>query len=254
MRFWICFSLLLACGLPVTAQIVNIEDKRQQVDTTGWYGQLDLGFNLTQNSSRILSLNSAVRLDRLEERQNWLIYGGYNRVSVNGNDFINTGFGHLRYDRDLSGALVWEAFTQLQSDEKLQLNLRWLAGTGPRLRLSEEESFRLYAGLLYMYEYDRFSGDIVYRDHRLSSYLSLRLQWNDRVSLANTTYYQPKLPDFSLPRITTATSLAVQLASWLSFTSRFNLTYDRRLSEDFEGIPLSTYSWLNGIRLLIGRG
>jgi hypothetical protein len=247
-----CTATLLFLGgicTCVSAQIVNIEDQRKGFDTLGWFGQLDLGGNLNRNSTTTLSLNGALRVDHRAERHALLGIADYRLVQVSGKNGINAGFAHIRYAYYFNDRWRWEAFTQVQYNEQLRLGLRSLVGTGPRLKLVAGKRNRVYVGALYMYEYDELAErSIFYRDHRLSSYLSFNLYPFSRLSLTNTTYYQPILPDFSLPRISSVMGLSLQLTGSFSLTSTFNVTHDALLNRGLDEVPETTYSWVNGLR------
>ncbi len=237
---------LCTCG---RAQIVNIEDKRKPLDSLGWFGQLDLNGSLTRNNNTVLTAGGSLRLDRLGKKGNVLFLGDYRLVQVSGKNAVNAGFGHFRYGYEPKDRWRWESFTQLQYNEQLRLNLRFLIGTGLRRRLYKRANSRAYLGVLYMYEYDELTdSNIRYKDHRLSSYLTLNIKLTDHLSLANTTYYQPRLPEFNLTRISTVTNVAVSVTDRLRFTTNFSLTHDARVSRDLPEVPATTYQWKNGIR------
>ena len=249
---WWVSVVLAGAILPCTcvrAQIVNIEDQRRGFDTLGWYGQIDLGGNLTRNQNKVLSLNGNVRVDRKGTDQALLALADYRLVQVSGNNALNAGFLHLRYARYLSEAWRWEAFTQVQYNEQLRLGLRTLVGTGPRVKLLARGKNRVYLGALYMYEYDKVAeGSITYRDHRLSSYLSFSLYPLANVVVTNTTYYQPVIPDFRLPRLSSITALSVSLTDRLAFSTKYSITHDALLVQGLEDVPATTYEWINGLR------
>lgn len=233
------------------AQIVNIEDQRKALDSLGWFGQADLNANLTENVNTVTTLGASLRLDRLGKRGNVLILSDYRLIQVEGSNAVNAGFAHLRYGYEPEGrdGWRWESFTQVQYDQRLRLDLRALVGTGIRRRLYRRVKSRGYVGILYMYEYDEISqSDIFYRDHRLSNYLTLAYQPSKGVRLASTTYYQPRLPDFNLARVSTITSVQLNFAGNFSFTTRFNLTHDARVNRDLPEVPATTYQWTNGLR------
>ncbi len=236
------------CTGPLRAQIVNIEDKRQAKDTMGWFGQLTLNASLTRNQNRVFSAGSNLRVDYVRRRSEYLLIGNYQLLRVAEQNFLNAGFFHLRGNRQLTPQLDWEAFAQVQYDQRLRLNLRQLLGTGPRLRLTRTEKDPVYLGVLYMYEYDEFADqELFYRDQRLSAYLSSRIRWGS-AQLSNTSYYQPLLLAFELPRVSTVTTLQLSITDRLTFTSRFSLTHDSRLERDLPDVPATNYNWTNGIR------
>lgn len=245
---WVLLLAVLPCTC-VRAQIVNIEDKRKGFDTVGWYGQIDLGANLARNKDQVISVNAAVRIDRKGTRQALLAIADYRLVQVSGDNGLNAGFGHLRYAYYLSDLWRWEAFTQVQYNEQLRLGLRTLVGTGPRLKLISAGDNRVYVGLLYMYEYDEVAErSFIYRDHRFSAYLSFSLYPTEDLNLSNTTYYQPVIVDFRLPRLSSITSASIKLTDRLAATSRFSITYDELLNQGLDDVPSTTYEWTNGLR------
>ncbi|MEM7571685.1 MAG: DUF481 domain-containing protein [Bacteroidota bacterium] len=242
--------LFLILNLQLAAQIVNIEDRRGRPDSLGWRGQVDLAGQLTENSNRVLTLKGGIRLDQLGERTHGLFLANYQLIQAGADNLINDGFFHFRYGYDLNERLRWEAFTQLQYNERLRLSARWLIGTGPRIALlSPKPGRRLNVGILYMFEYDEFdASDISYRDHRLSTYISARFPLTEQLVFTNTTYYQPLLFSFEVPRLSMVSNLEFTISSWLSFTSNLNFTHDGRLGRDFPEVPETVYSWLNGFR------
>ena len=235
----------------VSAQIVNIEDRRKSLDSLGWHGQVDLGANLTRNTNTVTTLKGALRLDRWGKKGNVLALADYQLIQVEGDNAVNAGFLHLRYGYEMKDPYRWESFAQVQYNERLRLTARYLTGTGIRRRLykSRDGRNRAYFGLFYMYEYNELSeSNIIYRDHRMSSYLTFNVPLSGAAALSNTTYYQPRLPNFEFPRISTVTTLEVGLTEKLRVTSKFSLTYDERVNRDLPEVPALTYNWTNGLR------
>ncbi|MEM6396164.1 MAG: DUF481 domain-containing protein [Bacteroidota bacterium] len=233
------------------AQIVNIEDRRTRLDSTGWQGQIDLAAQLVENANRVLTVSAGLRLDALGEKSHSLVLLDYRLVENGGDKLLDNGFAHFRYGLDIGQRFRWEAFTQAQYNLQLRLSFRWLIGTGPRFALLPQNSNRkLFLGILYMFEYDEFEASaLTYRDHRISSYISARVPLGEQIVFTSTSYYQPRLIDFSVPRISSVNRLEFTFNSTLSFTTSLNLTYDGRLSRDFPEVPDLVYNWLNGLRL-----
>lgn len=248
----ILFSLIaFLCYQSTSAQIVNIEDKRGAlIDTSAWLGYIDLKFNLIENGSSIMSINGDVRLEYINGRHLFLSLSNYSLGRVEGAEFIDQGFQHLRYNYLLKKRLTWEAFTQVQYNEKIKLHLRWLLGIGPRFELFNNQKNRAYLGALYMYEYNEESIDLVgqenfHRDHRVSTYLSFGIQPHSHITIAGTTYFQPVLHDFSDIRISSQTSLNFAISNHWAFSSAFSITYD---SDVPKGVVHTIYQWTNGLR------
>jgi hypothetical protein len=238
--------VVCTCG---RAQIVNIEDKRKALDSLGWFGQIDLNGSLTKNNNTVVTAGGSLRLDRLGKKGNVLFLTDYRLVQVSGKNALNSGFGHLRYGYEPKDRWRWETFVQVQYNEQLRLTLRFLTGAGIRRRLYKKKGSRAYLGVLYMYEYDELANsDIFYRDHRLSNYFTINIKLSKSLTFANTTYYQPRLPDFNLARVSTVANLALAVTNRLRFTTNFSLTHDARVARDLPDIPATTYKWVNGVR------
>jgi len=244
---WCC----LIISVPMFAQIVNIEDKRPTLkDSIDWLGHVDVKFNLIQNGAQIISVNGDYRLEHFRDRHLFLFFGEYNIGKLAGDAFVDDGFQHIRYNYRLNKLLTWEAFTQLQYNELIQLRLRWLLGTGPRFQLLNKNNSRFFLGMLYMYEYNeertKENGPIQFlRDHRLSSYLSYQFNPTDVLSFAGTIYIQPVLNDFSDIRISSQSTLLFKISSKLQYSTSFSLLYD---SDVLEGVQETIYQLTNGLR------
>ncbi|MEO0734079.1 MAG: DUF481 domain-containing protein, partial [Bacteroidota bacterium] len=197
----------------------------------------------------VTTLKGALRLDRLGAKGNVLALIDYQLVSVGKDNALNAGFTHLRYSYQVKAKWRIETFSQVQYNEQLRLNLRFLAGVGLRRRLYKFKGNRAYLGVLYMYEYDELArSKIIFRDHRLSNYLTFKVPLGDKVTVASTTYYQPRLPDFTFARISTVASLNVALSARLRFNTNYSLTHDARVTRDLPDVPATVYTWINGLR------
>lgn len=233
------------------AQIVNIEDKRSLEDTTGWFWRMDFGGNLTENTRSVLTLSGALRLDVKQRQGEWLLLSNYNLVRADQDRVLNDGFGHLRYGRKLGDSWAWESFTQFQYNRRLLIDLRALAGTGPRFILRDKDQFDLATGLLYMFEYNELGEELAVtrRDHRLSLYVSLQFKLAENANLASTSYYQPLLNNLGESRLSSINSLNLSLGKHFSFSTNISITYDGLLARLVEGVPSTSYQWKNLLRV-----
>lgn len=251
MKKYILLYFLFLLPLFSIAQIVNIEAKRKLInaDTTGWFGSTDLGFNFNENGRTILTLTANATVEYLDGDNRWLALTNYRVVRADEQDFVNQGFQHLRYNRYWTEKVTWEAFGQAQYDERLTLKFRGLLGTGPRFQLINGKRGDLHLGTLYMFQYEELTeNNTIYRDHRLSSYLSYRLNLGRNLTLSGTSYYQPLLTDLRIARLSSQTTLLFKITEKLSFNSAFNISLDSRLSEAVEDVPIAIYSLMNGLK------
>ena len=182
-------------------QIVNVESARMQSDTVGWQGSFGAAFSMTQNTSRIFGANADAHLQykTSNDKGLWLILGNYNLLKVSGRNFLSDGLIHLRYNRKINEWLRWEFFGQFQNNDITQIDSRMLLGTGPRFKLIKKPRFRMYAASLLMYEKEKeaTTPSISHSDMRNSSYLSFTWLPQDYLEMISTTYFQPRLAEFS---------------------------------------------------------
>ncbi len=256
---------LLFLPLIMEGQIVNIEKERLADSLSNhWSLNAEFSFGLSNNSAgRNLEGSGQLRLDYFfKEKNKFMLMGafGVNRFKANGTDNVteieNNNFIHLRYNRDLTNWLTWEAFTQAQINEVELVLFRWLIGTGPRFRILKKDKGHIYFGSLYMFEKseEQVGGteDVInYGHHRLSNYLSMQYNLNDKFSLSHVTYYQPRVDNFNDFRIASETGIEIHLVKNLTWNTYFECVYDSYP-------PISVielrYQIINSLALTFGGG
>lgn len=213
----------------VFSQIVNIENKRLSSDTTGWDGTIEAGFDVNQNNALFMSASAKAQVQHKWKKD--IILGVANWRFTNGGTsrFVNDGMVHLRYNHKFNKWFRWEVFSQVQYNELLNLRLRVLGGTGPRFKLLNKNWMSLYASSLYMFEYENLAvDDTLEFNHRMSSYISWTIDPNSNFSFIATTYFQPKLTDWSDFRISANYTLRFRAFKRLAFKIEFSFLYDTR--------------------------
>lgn len=239
----ILLFFVLASG--VSSQVVNIESKRMRSDSLGWLGTAEANFQLLKNVERIFDLGAKLHFQYKGKKSLWLFLNEYRLLKGGNTKFVNSGFAHIRYNHKVTKEFLrWEAFVQAQFNGALDVGLRGLAGTGPRIKIYDSDIFRCYAASLYMYEYqESVDRTIIERNHRTSSYLSFTIDAG-KIELSNTTYYQPNMRDFKDYRIHSQSDLVINLTEDLDFKTGFTYRYD---AAPFPGIPKETYYLSNGL-------
>lgn len=236
----------ICCAQFATGQILNVEKERiVSADSAGWFGDFGINLSAARNTKNHLVFSANSHLQHKRPKSLFLLLMDFGLVKAEGEEFANSGFGHLRYNTKLGEVVRWEAFTQLQYNRLTKINQRFIAGTGPRFKLTPYESAKFYWGIAYMFEYEENVNPVVIlRDHRISSYFSFTLTPVETVSFISTTYVQPLIKDFNDYRVLNESVLKLGISGSLSFNTTFQISYDA--NPPFE-VPLLTYALMNGI-------
>lgn len=243
-RVFFCLALLLGSVSTHAQLIVNVENSRIQSDTTGWAGSLGTSFSLVKNIQQVLNINAFMHLQYKGQKDLYLLLANYSLLKGNQQELSNNMFYHIRYNRKLSKVVRWEAFTQWQQNRITNIDLRFLAGTGPRFKLYESRRFKLYAASLVMYEYERDKMPYVaHKDFRGDGYATFTYKPNAAIAITSTTFYQPLLRDLADFRILNQEAITIKATKHFSITTSFDYLYD---AFPATGTPNINYTINNG--------
>jgi len=240
--------ILTFCVFPAIAQIVNVEDKRSSfTDSIQWVEQLEIGLNLTHNKKDVLTLHGKAQIEFTYYDKLLISITNFNFVKAGDQNFVNEGFQHLRYNSRMKKAwLTYELFGQVQYNERANIAIRALGGTGFRVRLFEKAKDRAYLGTAYMYEFEEESlENLKHNNHRLSTYFSLSWHPQSNIQIASTSYYQPLFTNVKDYRLSSQTAMIFSFSKRLDFKTTFAIIYDSRAAV---GAPKTIYRFLNSLR------
>ncbi len=234
--------LVALLSAPLAAQVVNIEGRRFLNDTVPWTGHADLRLHVAENTQRSTSFGLSGAVQHVRGKHRVFFINDLALSRVEHNDFLNTGFQHLRYNYARDKRWTGEAFAQTQYNKPLLLDLRATLGAGPRTRIVNEERYRMYLGTALMAEYERTTPGEVLFHGRNSSYVSMVLKMDAIASITTVVYYQPKLFDASDHRVAVESGVLLSFAGRYTFESRLNLLKD---TGQPAGVPYLSYNWNN---------
>ncbi|MEO7082487.1 MAG: DUF481 domain-containing protein [Flavobacteriales bacterium] len=238
---FILFFILGLAGM-ARAQVVNIEGRRFMNDSVPWTGFANFRFNVAESGQRSLSLGLNGAVQHIDGPNRYMFITDLAFSQVESNDFLNTGFQHLRYNYRKDSLWTGEIFAQAQYNKPLRLDLRLMLGAGPRLTAVDNKKMRVNIGTAVMVENEHVTDGPITRIARSSSYVSTTLKFNQLASLTAVVYYQPKLFDASDHRISLEGGLLINVTKRFTMESRLNLLKD---SEPPEGVNPLSYSWNN---------
>ncbi len=238
--------LLLLFGIftNTKSQVINIEGKRFLKDTNGFVGRGDFVFNLTQNTQQILTFGINFHSQYRYNRHKILAISDLAVIKTPNQDYVNSGYQHLRYGYKLFPRLSAEAFLQAQYNRVLLLDYRYLAGIGPRVRIIKKDRHKLYVGCMYMFEQQSQAFETIkQQNHRMSSYVTFNIGLS-KFDFSSTTFYQPVLNDFENYRIASDNNIDVGINNHFNLKIGVNLLFDTRQPP---GVPELVYVIRNGI-------
>lgn len=244
---------LALCAAPrrAAATGLNVEAVRLHPQDDGLFGGVLLGVDFQAGNVNRLDLRTSASLALRHGRHVAFLIGSSQystrtRAS-DGKDlstllapesrFVNKAQAHLRYNYELRPWIAGEIFGQLERDQFLLVESRVLFGLGPRFVPVNNGEFSLALGLDYMAEYEALDVERILDPlpakttvHRLSSYLSLVYEIEDRVTMTSTTYVQPRFDLLADLRILSQAILDVRLVDPLSLRLSLRLRWDSQPS------------------------
>ena len=229
MKLFFYFFIFLV-SLNGYTQIVNIENQRLTDNKQGFNGSAELNFNFTMNTKQLLQIGDKIRVGYVKNRHQFLIVTDHSFVKSEGDDFVNKGFQHLRYNYTFKDTNIvsLEAFQQGQFNKIQKINLRLIIGGGIRFKIIDQKKYQLSFGTGFMGEYEELIDLGVSQDILSTSYLSFDGQFNASIGLNTISYFQPKLIDFGNYRFSNETSLRFKINKYLTFKMIYSLTHDSR--------------------------
>jgi len=246
MRYIVCGFFIAVIHKASFGQIVNTESQRIQSDTTGWLGNIGTSFLFEKNVVQVLNINATAHVEYKTPKSLYLFLINFSLLKGSGQTFDNNLFYHLRYNYKISKLLRWEVFTQMQQNSVTGIELRLLAGTGPRFKLADNKQLSLYAATAAMYEYEKEQTlpPVYHRDVRSSSYISATYRPFQNTEIIGTFFYQPLYADFKDYRLLNEIIVKFKLVKHLSITTGWSYLYDSRPAAL---TPKLNYSVNNGI-------
>ena len=238
--------VVLFAGTNVYAQFVNPESVRSKKDSTGFSGTIGLDVSIIKNTSSIFSLGNSIYIQYTNKKHLAFFINSLNIKKVNDESIIDKGTQHIRYNYKLSGKIALEAFMQNHYNKISKIDKRSLTGAGARFTIFDKDRFETYLGTLLMYEYEKIKEDqIIYnKDFRFSGYASFRWFPIKNTTITSTTFYQPKLSEFSDYRIFSSNSISFKVVKGLSIGITYIANYDTHPAID---IPKYQYRLMNGL-------
>lgn len=226
-------GVLLALPSIARAQVINVQTLLSDETEEGWHAEATAGGSYLTGNVPFLTARGAL-LIRYDKDVNTVISSTTIDFGRGGGaPFLNRQTSHLRYQRELTETVTWEAFLQGTHDQVWRLNIRALVGTGGRFRIYQTDKTELVGGLGYFFEHERLSrqedvGDSGLKryNHRLGSYGTFAWKPDPVISLQQTVYFQPRLDDPTDLRLMSLTALGMKVKDNLAVSASLQIQYN----------------------------
>ncbi len=248
--------LMTTTAPPAEANIVNVQSAMSGDVKPGLTFKLTGSLKWFTGNADIMFLTGSPMATIKAGKHLLLGFGNVAFATSNDTRIIFRTYEHIRYRYKAKKWLTPEVFVQHAFDEFRRLSIRALAGVGPSFKVLDLPTVDLSLGVAYMFEYEKYSQlDVddgmggqrectpadddpmadppficdtngTQKNHRGSTYLMGSYNLDDRVSIVESLYFQPRLDDFSDFRIMSDTTLKVALTKRVSIANSFVVAYD----------------------------
>jgi hypothetical protein len=214
---------------PAAAQ-VNVEPLRNQLDNSGFGARVAGSVTSYAGNTQGVIFGSAGSTGARTGRHLGFLALSGDYARLNHVVSVAKWFAHARHNYELSDALWWEAFGQLESDRFRRVVFRRLLGTGPRVQLFDSEALQVFYGAAYMHEHSDLDSDQAEPGqgtaHRFSNYASVTLRAHRKIVLTSVNYVQPRFDAPSDIKLLNVTQVDFEIAGMLHSRIDVTLRYD----------------------------
>lgn len=263
MKFFCIFiSIFILCYKTACSQILNVEKKRLEEDSSKYFiGKASLGINLNNRgvindqAVTFLGINADTHLAYFSDKHTFMFINFLNYISNNGDAFVSAGYSHFRIHWLREKRLSYESFAQYQYDRPRGMNYRRLAGSGLRYMFLQSPRLNLYAGTGFFLEQEEWVSpieDIGTRNVVLlksSNYISARIKANDNVDFNTIVYYQVGHDgdaDLFRQRLSGEANINVKITKKVSMKTSFTSTYE---NNPIVPVRKFVYTLVNGVEV-----
>jgi hypothetical protein len=229
--------------LPGTAgaQIINIDktDTSDYVKKPAWNGSLSLGLEIDKQKATLFDASNYLDVS-LQQLRELFIFSASNRFTYNGaQDFLNTGYVHLRWRHLYKEQLHPESFVQLQWDDARGMLHRRVAGANLRYNFWHRRKWEMTfaTGLMYedeLWNYTAVDSAKIPPNHPNQRSVEFKsnnyLKWEGDLSKGSRIsilfYYQASFRDFFSPRVSAVLNWDVEVSRHFSLGVKYNGLYD----------------------------
>jgi len=236
--------IIFSTSAPLFAQVLQTDviSSYREADTAAFNALFQFNFSVEQQLNTVVNLGAGADFLFRAGGDALILASKAKRTYAGDLRVTNSGYGHIRYQRDREAPAGIDLFTQYQWDGPRGMKNRFLLGGNVRYAVTKDSSgsFDVAAGL--MYEYERWGYDgieetdrpadqsaVTVSHPRINTYLRFSRRISDGVRILLMNYLQARTDSrFDQPRIATALRFDVAVTGNVSLTVSYNSIYDFR--------------------------
>lgn len=245
LRRTVCLVVLLALrGGSASGEILDTLGGFD-ADAPGWSGALGATFSVNGGNTETVSISGSGQAQWQRGAERLRMIAGGTHETADGELTEEKLVLHLRHNHRLAPWVRSLLFAQLQQNPFQRLESRTLFGAGARFEPLSRPRGAVAIGAAYMLELERLDGvGGTTTEHRISTFVDLSAMPREGVTLAATSYVQPRIDDLEDVRISAAASIASRVVGPLSLVVSGSYVYDRYPPEDVERVDWGIESGL----------
>lgn len=225
------------------AQIINID----KIDTTAyikkviWDGTFSSGLEIDKQKATLYDASNFLDVS-MQKYHELFIFSASDRFTYNGpQDFLNTGYLHLRWRHDYKDQLQGESYMQYNWDAKIGLRNRFVTGVNMRYNFWHRRLWEMTFATGLMYENETWDYAAVDSAKIPANPVDVKtsllksnsyIKWEGKVSASSTiaiaVFYQAGFDDFFQPRIATNVSFDVDISKHFSLGLKYAGVYNSK--------------------------
>lgn len=218
--------------------VVNTEDLRQNLDSSGVYNSAEINFGLRSGNVNFNSLGATYRFDLISKETKSFLIGSLNYKDNNDNLIDRNGFLHLRNQIFKNMLLKPEFFVQAEFDEFRNLKERYLIGSNLRMDHSfldsSKNKLRIAIGTGIMYEEEHLKESSSYYSYiwRHTNYITLDIDITETLDLRTVTYFQYDVINVNDFRVLNESVLLFSVNNFLQISISLAYRYDNQPAQN----------------------
>ncbi len=247
------FAIIILICNTVNGQIISIDktDTLTYNHKAKWDGNISEGIEIDKQNTTLFDATNTADFS-VSKWKNLFIFSGSERFTFTSEqDFLNTGYLHLRWRYNYRNKIHTEAYVQYQWDDKIGLKYRNVGGGNVRYNFLHRSKYDMVFGTGILYESEKWNYEgvdtnkihvtgppIFVNRIKSNSYIKWEGSLSSTVNLSTALFYQGSFDNYLQPRLSGTVSMDAAINTHLAFGFKFYCMYDSN-----PVVPITNVYW-----------